>query len=160
MLFYLFVTENSMYVFGGCTSTSTTFNDLWRLDLNKRQWIRPLTMGTYPSPKACASLVCYKDALILFGGWTHPSPYPLHQVQNVTQNNFTAGNVRNCYNIQLFYIFRHGGCLTSFMCMELCPTDGHASTHLLLLLLWLVTQSQFREIWWLYLVDFRIRMHY
>ncbi|KAK7788265.1 hypothetical protein R5R35_013970 [Gryllus longicercus] len=70
---------NSMYVFGGCTSTSTTFNDLWRLDLNKRQWERPLTMGTYPSPKACASVVCYKDALVLFGGWTHPSPYPLHQ---------------------------------------------------------------------------------
>lgn len=70
---------NSMYVFGGCTSTSTTFNDLWRLDLNKREWERPLTMGTYPSPKACASIVCYKDALVLFGGWTHPSPYPLHQ---------------------------------------------------------------------------------
>ncbi|XP_049815800.1 F-box only protein 42 [Schistocerca nitens] len=70
---------NSMYVFGGCTSTSTTFNDLWRLDLDKRQWVRPLTMGSYPSPKACATIVCYKDTLILFGGWTHPSPYPLHQ---------------------------------------------------------------------------------
>ncbi|KAK3921059.1 F-box only protein 42 [Frankliniella fusca] len=71
--------ENSMYVFGGCTSTSTTFNDLWRLDLNKRQWVRPLTMGTYPSPKSCATMVQYKDALIVFGGWTLPSPFPLHQ---------------------------------------------------------------------------------
>lgn len=71
--------ENSMYVFGGCTSTSTTFNDLWRLDLSKRQWVRPLTMGTYPSPKACGSMVHYKDALIVYGGWTLPSPYPLHQ---------------------------------------------------------------------------------
>lgn len=71
--------ENSMYVFGGCTSTSTTFNDLWRLDLNKRQWVRPLTMGTYPSPKSCATMVEYKDALIVFGGWTLPSPFPLHQ---------------------------------------------------------------------------------
>ncbi|KAJ1520014.1 hypothetical protein ONE63_004244 [Megalurothrips usitatus] len=71
--------ENSMYVFGGCTSSSTTFNDLWRLDLNKRQWVRPLTMGTYPSPKSCASMVEYKDALIVFGGWTQPSPYPLYQ---------------------------------------------------------------------------------
>lgn len=26
----------SMYVFGGCTSASTTFNDLWRLDLTDR----------------------------------------------------------------------------------------------------------------------------
>jgi len=87
--------ENSMYVFGGCTSTSTTFNDLWRLDLNKRQWIRPLTMGTYPSPKACASLVCYKDALILFGGWTHPSPYPLHQAWRLFNELHVYGIVSN-----------------------------------------------------------------
>lgn len=73
----------SMYVFGGCTSTSTTFNDLWRLDLASRRWIRPLSMGTYPSPKACATMVSYKDMLILFGGWTHPSPYPLHQAWRI-----------------------------------------------------------------------------
>ncbi|GJQ67255.1 hypothetical protein Trydic_g8160 [Trypoxylus dichotomus] len=73
------VHENSMYVFGGCTCSMTTFNDLWRLDLSKRQWIRPLTMGTYPSPKACSTMVCYKDYLVLFGGWTYPPPYPLHQ---------------------------------------------------------------------------------
>ncbi|CAH1395811.1 unnamed protein product [Nezara viridula] len=71
--------ENAMYVFGGCTCTSTTFNDLWKLDLSTRQWQRLLTMGSYPSPKACASLVYYNHTLILFGGWTHPSPYPLHQ---------------------------------------------------------------------------------
>lgn len=37
-------------------------------------------LGTYPPPKACASLVAYKENLLLFGGWTHTSPYPLHQV--------------------------------------------------------------------------------
>lgn len=37
--------DKSVYIFGGCTSTSTTFNDLWRFDLNKRQWIRPLAIG-------------------------------------------------------------------------------------------------------------------
>lgn len=57
------VYDNSMYVYGGCTCSMTTFNDLWRLDLSKRQWIRPLTMGTYPSPKACSTMVCYKDCL-------------------------------------------------------------------------------------------------
>ena len=41
----------SMFVFGGCTSTSTTFNDLWRFDLSTRSWSRPLSTGTYPSPK-------------------------------------------------------------------------------------------------------------
>lgn len=71
--------DKSMYIFGGCTSTNTTFNDLWRFDLKDRQWIRPLAIGTYPSPKACASLVVYKDSLVLFGGWSHPTPYPLHQ---------------------------------------------------------------------------------
>ena len=70
---------DSMYIFGGCTSTATTFNDLWRLDLTTRRWHRPIATGTYPSPKACSVLVKYKKKLILFGGWTHPSMYPLHR---------------------------------------------------------------------------------
>ena len=71
----------SMYVFGGCTSTSSTFNDLWRLDLSSRTWTRPMSTGTYPSPKACAVMVLHQSSncLLLFGGWTHPSLYPLHQ---------------------------------------------------------------------------------
>lgn len=72
-----------MYVFGGCTCTSTTFNDLWRLDLSSRKWVRLLTMGTYPTPKALATLVHYEGLLVLFGGWTHPTPFPLHQVCNI-----------------------------------------------------------------------------
>ncbi|KAL2750713.1 F-box only protein 42 isoform X1 [Vespula maculifrons] len=71
--------ENSMYVFGGCTATSTTFNDLWRLDLDTRTWVRPITMGSYPSPKACATMLYYKKNFVLFGGWSYPSRYPLHQ---------------------------------------------------------------------------------
>ncbi|XP_054282395.1 F-box only protein 42-like [Macrosteles quadrilineatus] len=70
---------NAMYVFGGCTCTSTTFNDLWKLDLSARKWSRLLTMGTYPTPKALATLVYYEGLLVLFGGWTHPTPFPLHQ---------------------------------------------------------------------------------
>ncbi len=38
--------DKAIYVFGGCTSTSTTFNDLWRFDLSTGQWIRPLATGT------------------------------------------------------------------------------------------------------------------
>ncbi|CAL1547573.1 unnamed protein product [Lymnaea stagnalis] len=68
--------DGSMYIFGGCTSTNTTFNDLWRFDLTTRQWIRPVAMGTYPSPKACATMVVYNGTLVLFGGWSHPIPYP------------------------------------------------------------------------------------
>ena len=104
--------KSVLYVFGGCTSTSSTFNDLWELNLSTRSWRRPVSMGAYPSPKvgchllngltsvlthgmviwsliwsvilinyfkACASMVRHGDMLVLFGGWTHPSLYPLHQ---------------------------------------------------------------------------------
>merc|ERR1712218_737153 len=86
-----------MFVFGGCTSTSSTFNDLWELNLSQRSWHRPISVGAYPSPKACASLVLHDDQLILFGGWTHPSLYPLHQswklfselhIYNISENRW------------------------------------------------------------------------
>lgn len=92
------VHEHSMYVYGGGSSTETTFNDLWRFDLSKREWIRPLSMGTYPTPKACASIVCYKKSLVLFGGWRHPPANPPHQpwrlfnelhVYSITNNQWT-----------------------------------------------------------------------
>ncbi|CAD7088361.1 unnamed protein product [Hermetia illucens] len=73
------VHENSMYIFGGGSSADTTFNDLWRFDLSERKWVRPLSMGNYPSPKASATMVCYGDQLILFGGWRYPSLYPPYQ---------------------------------------------------------------------------------
>lgn len=93
------VHENSMYIFGGGSSTATTFNDLWRFDLSKREWIRPLSMGTYPSPKACATMVCHRNSLILFGGWRHPSSYPPYQpwrlfdelhVYSIKENRWTV----------------------------------------------------------------------
>jgi len=69
----------SMFIFGGCTASSSTFNDLLQFDLSNRTWNRPRAIGSYPSPKALATLVTNDDILILFGGWTHPSIYPLHQ---------------------------------------------------------------------------------
>ncbi|XP_055380797.1 uncharacterized protein LOC129611610 [Condylostylus longicornis] len=73
------VHEDSMYIFGGGSSSDTTFNDLWRFDLSKRQWIRPVTMGSYPSPKGSATMIPYQNKLILFGGWRYPSFHPPHQ---------------------------------------------------------------------------------
>lgn len=92
------VQNNSMYVFGGGSSTNTTFNDLWRFDLSKREWVRPKSMGMYPSPKACATMVNYNNWLVLFGGWRHPSSYPPYQpwrlfdevhLYNMTDNSWT-----------------------------------------------------------------------
>ncbi|XP_046961060.1 F-box only protein 42 [Vanessa cardui] len=79
------ILENNMYIFGGCTTNATSFNDLWRFDLSKRQWVRPLATGTYPVPKAYTTMVNYKDYLIVFGGWTYPSLSQYYQ--NVTMFN-------------------------------------------------------------------------
>ncbi|ALC41771.1 CG6758 [Drosophila busckii] len=70
---------NSMYVFGGGSSSDTTFNDLWRFDLTHMRWSRPLATGTYPSPKGSASMVAWQDKLVLFGGWRYPSLHPPYQ---------------------------------------------------------------------------------
>uniref|UniRef100_A0A182JNV2 F-box domain-containing protein n=1 Tax=Anopheles christyi TaxID=43041 RepID=A0A182JNV2_9DIPT len=91
--------RNSMYVFGGASSCDTTFNDLWKFDLSRREWIRPISMGTYPSPKAGASLVCHNDLLILYGGWQHAYT-PFHMctlidelhVYNIAENRWTIHN--------------------------------------------------------------------
>ncbi|XP_051980494.1 F-box only protein 42-like [Xyrauchen texanus] len=92
--------NQSMYVFGGCTQSScnAAFNDLWRLDLNSKEWIRPLASGSYPSPKAGATLVLYKDLLVLFGGWTRPSPYPLHQPERFFDEIHTYSPSKNWWN--------------------------------------------------------------
>ncbi|XP_049298796.1 F-box only protein 42 [Anopheles funestus] len=91
--------RNSMYVFGGASSYDTTFNDLWKFDLSRREWIRPISMGTYPSPKAGASLVCHNDLLVLYGGWRHAYT-PFHMctlidelhVYNIVENRWTIHN--------------------------------------------------------------------
>ncbi|TRY55703.1 hypothetical protein DNTS_010276 [Danionella cerebrum] len=70
--------NQSMYVFGGCTQSScnAAFNDLWRLDLNSKEWIRPLASGSYPSPKAGATLVMSNEVWVLDleqWSWSKPS---------------------------------------------------------------------------------------
>ncbi|XP_055596360.1 F-box only protein 42-like [Uranotaenia lowii] len=82
--------RNSMYVFGGASSYDTTFNDLWRFDLSRREWIRPISKGTYPSPKAGASLISHGDQLVLFGGWRYSyTPFQM----------CTLFDELHCYNI-------------------------------------------------------------
>lgn len=77
------ILENNMYIFGGCTTNATSFNDLWRFDLSKRQWLRPVATGTYPVPKAYSSMVNYRDSLIVFGGWTYPSNSQYYQIDTM-----------------------------------------------------------------------------
>jgi F-box protein 42 len=98
------VVKSEMFVFGGASSTVTTFNDLWKFDLSSREWIRPISMGSYPSPKAYATMVGYKDTLILLGGWRHSSAHSPYQtcslfeelhIYNITENRWIAHNSLN-----------------------------------------------------------------
>ena len=63
----------NMYVFGGCSSSNTAFNDLYQMNLRQRKWFRLLTTGQPPAPKECATMVSYGTKLIVFGGWRQPS---------------------------------------------------------------------------------------
>ncbi|KAK0073487.1 hypothetical protein PV325_009641 [Microctonus aethiopoides] len=89
--------ENSMYIFGGCTKASTTFNDLWKLDLDTREWERPMPMGNYPSPKAYSSMVYYKKSFIVFGGWASPSSYPIYQRRKLFDELHIYSTVTNTW---------------------------------------------------------------
>lgn len=84
--------RNAMYVFGGASSSSTTFNDLWCLDLSTRRWHRPQTTGEYPTPKASASMAAYDNRLIVFGGWRHPS-------QNIQYQSWRLFNELHVYDV-------------------------------------------------------------
>lgn len=97
--------DRALYVFGGCTSTATTFNDLWKFDLVEGRWFRPLATGSYPSPKAWATMVAYKDSLVLFGGWSYPTPITFHQASRFFNqlhlyhpgvNHWTQVTSQNC----------------------------------------------------------------
>lgn len=66
--------DNSMFVFGGCTTNATSFNDIWGFNLSTRTWFRPMATGSYPTPKAHSTMVKYGNKLVVFGGWTYTSP--------------------------------------------------------------------------------------
>lgn len=61
----------------------------------QRRSFSPLFSGSYPSPKAGATLVMHKDLLVLFGGWTRPSPYPLHQPERFFDEIHTYSPSKN-----------------------------------------------------------------
>lgn len=84
-------------MFGGCNNTYTAFNDLWLFDMvmhyaynnkhlfsslkNTHEWARVfIPRHPMPSPKALATLVYYKENMLLFGGFSKSSMNPIHQV--------------------------------------------------------------------------------
>jgi len=63
------VVGSSMYVFGGCSSSNTAFNDVYELDLKEHKWSKLRLSGPPPPPKECVSMVVHGNKIILFGGW-------------------------------------------------------------------------------------------
>lgn len=72
------VVDNVMYVFGGCFSELTIYNDLWKFDLKSKIWTRIIATGALPLPRLCPSFTLYKMfdeesgstrmCIVLFGG--------------------------------------------------------------------------------------------
>ncbi|VDP93634.1 unnamed protein product [Echinostoma caproni] len=60
--------DGYVYVFGGATSMFTTFNDLWRYELNTHTWKRLVVEGELPTPRAHAKGGFIGQTLYLFGG--------------------------------------------------------------------------------------------
>lgn len=94
----------TLYVFGGLSATSTAYNDLWLLDLNTKRWTRPNTSGTYPSPKAAATLLSNdsKKELILYGGYSHPFSYPFNQQVNFFDEFHVYSARKNSWQAHVF----------------------------------------------------------
>ncbi|KAI1721100.1 galactose oxidase, central domain-containing protein [Ditylenchus destructor] len=90
--------DQAMYMFGGCTSTYTAFNDLWMFNLSTREWSRVLiSRPPLPSAKALASLVLYNDNLILYGGFSKSSMNPIHQTTTFYKEIHLYNRCRNCW---------------------------------------------------------------
>lgn len=75
------IVGDRMYIYGGCSSSNTAFNDLYFLDLREGRWIKPLTSGAPPPPRECATVVVSDNKdIVIFGGWCQPARTGLHSV--------------------------------------------------------------------------------
>lgn len=95
---------HNMYVFGGLSATLTAYNDLWMLDLNTKQWMRPSTSGSYPSPKAATTLLA-RDSnkeLILYGGYSHPYSHSFNQQVNFFDECHVFSARKSVWHAQIF----------------------------------------------------------
>ncbi|KAE9551339.1 hypothetical protein FO519_005454 [Halicephalobus sp. NKZ332] len=71
--------DNSMYMFGGCTARYSPLSDFWKLNLDTLEWQRIAQQGDIPSPRSLGSLVDCGEVLILCGGYARSSMNPINQ---------------------------------------------------------------------------------
>lgn len=100
------IIEHKLYIFGGLSATSTSYNDLWALDLTTKRWHRPTCTGKFPSPKAAATLLGREKAnqaeLLLYGGYSHPFSYPINQQVNFFEEFHVFCAKRNVWDLVYF----------------------------------------------------------
>jgi N-acetylneuraminic acid mutarotase len=61
--------QGCMYIFGGAQNFSKMFNDVHEYNPRANQWTQLQTSGSRPTKRSYASVVVYKDSLIVFGGY-------------------------------------------------------------------------------------------
>lgn len=96
------ILNEKLFIFGGLSGTSTSYNDLWMFDLSTKAWSRPSSSGTYPSPKAAASFLPYDQSLILYGGYSHPYSYPFNQQVNFFDEFHVYDTKKHSWHQQFF----------------------------------------------------------
>jgi len=64
------IDKNQMIVFGGLNKNER-YNDLWALDVEKKEWQEIKIEGPKPEPRAhfTATLVQFKECIFIFGGY-------------------------------------------------------------------------------------------
>ena len=117
------VLKGNLYVFGGCSSSNTVYNDLYVFSLAEQKWSKVTTTGFSPVPRECASLLSYctnnSSNIVLFGGCCQP-PRSLMP---------TNGKFFN--DVQMFdFIEKHWSNWTATDFVENCPCAraGHSAS--------------------------------
>lgn len=59
---------DSLYIFGGKDTEGNKLNDMWQLNLTSKVWTKVEQKGDIPIERSGASLITYKDFLVMFGG--------------------------------------------------------------------------------------------
>eukprot|EP01156_Anaeramoeba_ignava_P020658 Anaeramoba_ignava/c16757_g1_i1.p2 GENE.c16757_g1_i1~~c16757_g1_i1.p2 ORF type:complete len:110 (+),score=11.99 c16757_g1_i1:39-368(+) len=71
---FLTLNEEQIIVFGGSSGFGYN-NDIWILDVKKKEWSLIETTGEKPSPRSGVTAVIYKDSLFVFGGFDRRKYY-------------------------------------------------------------------------------------
>lgn len=93
--------NGELLVFGGVypnpdPEPDSCSNDLYIFNADARNWYKPLTTGTPPSPKSGHSASLIEDRLILFGGWDFPKCFNDVSIIDLAMMEFSSPVITGC----------------------------------------------------------------